>query len=136
MGKGKHTLSSFLELGTRWRNQLCPEEKKMWHQNQKNCSHIQKDLLEEGRCVSWNGACPALLQEQRSDKEGARTWKGMEEMDGISYQGGGDERMCEEIEESKWKMHIQAKVRVVHTDGQEGYTICTKKLNLIMICFW
>ena len=40
-------------------------------------------------------------QEQRSNKEGARTWKGMEEMDGISYQGGGAERMCKEIEEPK-----------------------------------
>ena len=48
----------------------------------------------------------ALLQEQWSDKEGARTWKGMEEMDGISYQGGGDERMCKEIEESKRKVHF------------------------------
>ena len=51
--------------------------------------------------ISLNGACPALFQEQQSDKEGARTWKGMEEMDGISYQGGGAERMCEEIEEPK-----------------------------------
>ena len=36
---------------------------------------------------------------QRLNTEGGRTWKGMEEMDGISHKEGGTERMCEETEE-------------------------------------